>query len=139
MENQRRNAASTKRSNTKVLAVAFKSQSLNTHDLSIGGTLITGYDDPLSAGSLLSVTEIGPSGAKMTEVNIRARVNRAGPGPSELALTFLDLDERAYGILQDHMASRVEELEAPETEAPPDPHKRQTINRKGLWGRFRRR
>ena len=90
-----------KRSNTKVLAVAFKSQSLDTHALSIG------YDDPLSAGSLLSVTGIGPSGAKMTEVNIRARVNRAGPGPSELALTFLDLDERAYGILQDHMANRV--------------------------------
>jgi hypothetical protein len=107
MENQRRNAASTKRSNTKVLAVAFKSQSLDTHDLSIGSTLITDYFDPLSAGSLLSVTGIGPSGAKMTEVNIRARVNRAGPGPSELALTFLDLDERAYGILQDHMANRV--------------------------------
>ena len=110
-----------KRSNTKVLAVAFKSQSLDTHDLSIDGTLITGYDNPLSAGSLLSVTGIGPSGAKMTEVNIRARVNRAGPGPSELALTFLDLDERAYGILQDHMASRVEGLEAPEAQAPPDP------------------
>ena len=88
-----------KRSNTKVLAVAFKSQSFDTHALSIGGTPITGYDYPLSAGSLLSVTGIGPSGAKMTEVNNRARVNRAGPGPSELALTFLDLDERTYGIL----------------------------------------
>ena len=33
-----------KRSNTKVLAVAFKGQSLDTHDLSIGGTLITGYE-----------------------------------------------------------------------------------------------
>jgi len=54
----------------------------------------------------------------MTEVNIRARVNRAGPGPGELALTFLDLDERAYGILQDYMASRVEGLEAPEAEEP---------------------
>jgi hypothetical protein len=88
-----------KRSNTEVLAVAFKGQSLDTHDLSIGGPLITGYNDPLSAFSLLSVTGIGPSGGKMTEVNIRARANRAGPGPSELALTFLDLDERTYGIL----------------------------------------
>ena len=110
-----------KRSNTNILAVAFEGQSHDTHDLSIDGTLITGYDNPLSAGSLLSVTGIGSFGAKMTEVNIRARVNRAGPGPSELALTFMDLDERAYGILQEHMASRVEGLEAPETQAPPDP------------------
>lgn len=107
-----------KRSKTKALAVAFEGQSCDTHDLSIGGTLITGYDGPLSAGSLLSVTGIGPSGGKMTEVYIRARVNRAGPGPGELALTFLDLDERAYGILQDYMASRVEGLEAPEAEEP---------------------
>ena len=110
-----------KRSNTKILAVPFKCQSLDTHDLCIGGTLITGYDDPLSAGSLLSVTGVGPSGGKMTEVNICARVNRAGLGPSELALTFLDLDEWAYGILQGHMTSRVEGLEAPEARAPPGP------------------
>lgn len=110
-----------KRSKTKVLAIAFEGQSCDTHDLSIGGTLITGYDGPLSAGSLLSVTGIGPSGGKMTEVNIRARVNRAGPGPGELALTFLDLDERAYGLLQVYMARQVEGLEAPEAQAPPDP------------------
>ena len=57
----------------------------------------------------------------MTEVNIRARVNRDGPGPGELALTFLDLDERAYGLLQVYMARRVAGLEAPEAQAPPDP------------------
>ena len=116
-----------KRSKTKALAVAFEGQSYDTHDLSIGGTMVAGYDGPLSAGSLLSVTGIGPSGGQMTEVNIRARVNRNGPGPGELALTFLDLDEKAYGILQDYMANRVEGLEAsegPEARnplAPPGP------------------
>ena len=53
-----------KRSNTKVLAVAFEGQSLDTHDLSIDGTLIAGYDNPLSAGSLLSVTGSGLPGPR---------------------------------------------------------------------------
>ena len=110
-----------KRSKTKALAVAFEGQSCDTYDLSIGGTMITGYDGPLSAGSLLSVTGIGPSGGKMTDVKIRARVNRTGPGPGEVALTFLDLDERAYGILQDYMASRVLGLESPEAPGGKNP------------------
>ena len=51
-----------------------------THNLSIGGSLISGYDGLLSAGALLSVTGLGPTGGEMTAVEIRARVNRVDAG-----------------------------------------------------------
>ena len=99
-----------KRQKSRDIAIKFDGKKYNTADLSIGGTLIGGYDGPLSAGALLTVTEIGPAGGKMKKVTIRARVNRADAGAGQLALTFLELDTSAYEILQDVMARKIEAL-----------------------------
>ena len=73
--------------------------------------MIRGYGGPLSAGALLSVTGLGPTGGKVTAVEIRARVNRADAEAGQLALTFLDLDTPAYEFLRDVMAKKIEGLE----------------------------
>ncbi len=106
-----------KRSKTLEIVLGIDGKQYPTHNLSIGGSLIGGYDGPLSAGALFTVTGIGPEGGEMTAVEIRARVNRAGAG--NLALTFLELDTSAYEILQDVMAKSIERLE-PTVKPDPD-------------------
>ena len=61
----------------------------------------------------------GPTGAKVTTAEIRARVNRADAGAGQLALTltFLELDPSACEILQNAMAKRIE---GPEPTVKPD-------------------
>ena len=46
----------------------------------------------------------------MKKATIRARVNRAEPASAQLALNFHDLDARAYEILQNAMAEKLEGL-----------------------------
>ena len=59
----------------------------------------------------------GPAGAKVTTVEIGARVNRADAGAGQLALTFLELDPSACQILQNALAKRIE---GPEPTVKPD-------------------
>ena len=92
------------------IAIKIDGKKYNTANLGIGGTLIGGYDGPLSAGALLTVTGIGPAGGRMKKVTIRARVNRAEPASAQLALNFHDLDAGAYEILQNAMAEKLEGL-----------------------------
>ena len=100
-----------KRAKNPEIALSIDGKQYPTHNLSIGGSLISGYDGLLSAGALLSVTGLGSAGGKVTTVEIRARVNRSDAGAGQLALTFLELDAPAYEILQDVMAKRIEGLE----------------------------
>lgn len=108
-----------KRSKPPEIVLGIDGKQYPTHNLSIGGSLIGGYDGPLSAGALFTVTGIGPEDGEMTAVAIRARVNRAGAG--NLALTFLELDTSAYEILQDVMAKKIEGLEPTVKPDPADP------------------
>ncbi len=74
---------------------------------SFGGFLIKGYKGNLTPGSLFDITEIGTVGREMNAVDVRARVSRTNPGDRELAVTFLDLDGRAYELLHDFITERV--------------------------------
>lgn len=110
-----------KRSKTPEIALSIDGKKYPTRNLSIGGSSISGYDGPLSAGALFTVAGIGPVGGKVTTVKIRARVNRADAGAGQLALTFLELDTSAYKILQDAMAKSIEGLEPTVGSGPADP------------------
>ncbi len=99
-----------KRAKTQALVIAIAGREYSTANLSIGGSLVEGYDGPLTAGALFIVDGIGSSGGKLTKVDIRARVNRADHEARRLAVTFLELDSGAYEILQDAMAKRIEGL-----------------------------
>lgn len=109
-----------KRLKSRDVAIKIAGKKYHAANLSIGGTLIGGYDGSLSAGALLTVTGIGPVGGRMKKVTIRARVNRAEPESAQLALSFHDLDGRAYEILQNAMAEKLEGMKPPEE---PDPLK----------------
>ena len=110
-----------KRAKLSEISVAIDGESYPTQNLSIGGTLISGYQGSLSAGALLEISEIKPSGAKPMAVEIKARVSRAGPEAGDLALAFLDLDSQAYKILLDIMGKKVEGLEPSESSASREP------------------
>ncbi|MDA1089193.1 MAG: PilZ domain-containing protein [Proteobacteria bacterium] len=107
-----------KRSKAQELELSIEGNSYATTNLSIGGSMVEGYDGALSAGALLSVKGIGSSGGKLTKVDIRARVNRANPEARQLALTFLELDTGAYEILQNFMAIRIQGLKPPKKPEP---------------------
>ncbi len=98
-----------KRSKPNKIALSIGGKQYPTRNLSIGGSLISDYEGPLSAGSMFTLTGIGPEGGEMTSVEVSTRVNRAEG--SQLALTFLELDTPAYEILQAVMAEKIEGLE----------------------------
>ena len=100
---ERRASKRAKKSDTTVF---FDDQKYPARNLSIGGTLVEGYDGTLSAGSLLDITGIGLAAEKRTKVLIRARINRVLPDTEEIALQFLSLDDSAYEILQKIVAGR---------------------------------
>ena len=104
-----------KRAKSPDISVTIEGKTFSTQNLSIGGTLISGYQGPLSGGAVLEISEIKPSGGKPLTVQIKARVSRAGPEAGDLALAFLDLDSPAYKILLDIMAKKIEGLESPES------------------------
>ena len=110
-----------KRAKLPDIFVTIEGDSYPTRNLSIGGTLISGYQGPLSAGALLEISGIKPSGGKSMAVEIKARVSRAGPEAGDLALAFLDLDSPAYKILLDIMAKKLRGLEPPESSASLEP------------------
>ncbi len=109
------------RSKISKIALSIDGKQYPTRNLSIGGSLISDYDGPLSAGALFAVSGIGPTGGEVTAVDIRARVNRADADAGQLALTFLELDIPAYEILQDAMAKSIEGLEPTVGSGPADP------------------
>jgi hypothetical protein len=65
----------------------------------------------LSAGALISVEGICTPGSEMTPIEVRARVVRIDRTEMRLVVSFLDLDGRAYSVLQDLMAERMRVLQ----------------------------
>jgi hypothetical protein len=99
------------------MVIVIDGKPFPTKDLSVGGALIDDYDGPLTPGALFTITGIGPS-KDITGVNVRARVNRTESVRRRLALTFLDLDAKAYDILRAARDARQRGLSLP---AEPDP------------------
>jgi len=89
------------------LAVAFKGDTHTTANWSLGGFIIEGYRGSLTPGALFAIDAVGKAGGQMTKVKVRARVVRSDSAKNSLAVNFLDLDGRAYGVLHEVMSDRM--------------------------------
>jgi hypothetical protein len=78
-----------------------------THDWSMGGFMIEGYQGRLGPGALFILGRIAALDGTLAGVKVRARVVRADPGRQRLMVGFLAVDAQAYAILSDHMAARM--------------------------------
>ena len=78
-----------------------------THDWSMGGLMIEGYQGRLSPGALFILRRIAALDGTLAAVKVRARVVRADPERQRLMVGFLAVDAEAYAILSDHMAARM--------------------------------
>lgn len=98
------------RGGSPLISVAFEGATYSAVNWSLGGFLIEGYEGKLTSGALFNVTEIGVSGGKMNPVEVRARVVRVDPAIRQLVVSFLDIDDKAFGLLQGYMAQRMVNL-----------------------------
>lgn len=89
------------------LAVAFKGAIHTAANWSLGGFVIEGYRGPLTPGALLSIDAVGKAGGELTKVRVRARVVRSDGSQNCLAVSFLDMDSRAYKVLHEVMSERM--------------------------------
>jgi hypothetical protein len=89
------------------LAVTFKGDTHRAANWSLGGFVIEDYRGSLSPGALFCIDAVGKPGGEMTKVTVRARVVRADRAKRSLAVSFLDLDGRAYGVLHEVMSDRM--------------------------------
>lgn len=89
------------------LAVAFRGAIHTAANWSLGGFILEEYRGPLTPGALLSIDAVGKAGGEMTKVAVRARVVRVDNANRGLAVSFLDLDGRAYTVLHEVMAERM--------------------------------
>lgn len=93
------------------VTLAFNGGRHTTESWSLGGFVVDGYQGKLSAGALFVVEGICAADGEMTSIEARARVVRIDREESRLVVSFLDLDGRAYSVLQDLMAERMRLLE----------------------------
>ncbi len=89
------------------ISVTFEGRTYSAVDWSLGGLLIDGYGGKLTSGGLFTIEEIGPEGGRMTRVEVRARVVRVEPDTRQLVVSFLDINDSAYRLLQGFMAQRM--------------------------------
>ena len=89
------------------ITVSFDGETYRTESWSLGGFLIEGYDGRLSPGALLTVDALGTLDGALEPVVVRSRVVRADPESGRLVVSFLDVDDRAYHVLQDFMSERM--------------------------------
>jgi len=94
------------------LAVAFKGTTHTAANWSLGGFVIEGYRGSLTPGALLSIDAVGKAGGELTKVKVRARVVRKNARKQSLAVSFLDLDSCAYGVLHEVMSERMRLLKS---------------------------
>ncbi len=95
------------RGGSPVIFVTFEGATYSAVNWSLGGFLIEGYEGKLTSGALFNVIEIGTDDGKMNPVEIRARVVRVDPAIKQLVVSFLDIDDTAFGLLQGYMAQRM--------------------------------
>jgi len=92
------------------ISVSFEGTSYSAVNWSLGGMLIEGYRGDLTSGALFNIIQIGSEGGRMTPVEIRARIVRVDPDTHQLVVSFLDIDNNAYRLLQNFMAQRMVSL-----------------------------
>jgi len=98
------------RGGSPVITVSFEGQTHTAVNWSLGGFLIEGYKGKLTSGALVNVTEIGGADGKTTPVEVRARVVRVDTSEKQLVVSFLDIDDKAFSLLQGFMAQRMVNL-----------------------------
>ena len=67
---------------------------------SMGGALVETDGHAPMVGTLVDVTGLGMADAGMVAVNIRARVQRIEDEGRRMAVSFFDIDTKAYELLQ---------------------------------------
>ena len=82
------------------LCVALNGKTYRTVNWNMGGFLIDGYKGRLTPGALVTVSAIGESPKKMTDVSVSARVVRSDHDAGLLVVNFLDIDQPAYNLLK---------------------------------------
>jgi hypothetical protein len=92
------------------IAVDLGDKTYVSHSWSLGGFIIDGYEGKLTPGALHTIKAIGRVGADPIAVTVRSRVIRFESSKRRLVVNFLGLDNRAYGILQEVMAERMQLL-----------------------------
>jgi len=91
-----------------VLAVGIGKDTFKTINWSMGGMAVEGYKGNLSVGSIFKIVSLARAdGGAASEVGIEARVIRLEKDGSEMGLSFLEVDGRAYALLQAFMAERM--------------------------------
>lgn len=78
-----------------------------THEWSMGGFMIEGYEGRLSPGALFTLARMATLEGNLAPVRVPSRVVRADPDRQRLMVGFLTVDEQAYAILSEHMAERM--------------------------------
>ena len=92
------------------IAVGLDDKSYTSLSWSLGGFIVDGYEGKLSPGALYTIREMALDGACPRPVTARSRVVRFEPPKRRLVVSFLDLDSRAYSLLQEVMSERMRRL-----------------------------
>lgn len=92
-----------------------------SHNWSLGGFMIEGYEGRLTPGALFTLDRIAMLDGTFAEVRVPARVVRADAAMQRLVIGFLALDERAYAILNEHMVERMRVLKDRQRISPDAP------------------
>ncbi|MCP5372768.1 MAG: PilZ domain-containing protein [Hyphomicrobiales bacterium] len=99
-EERRRHA----RAENPVVNMTFGGETYSVRNWSLGGFMIDGYQGRLTPGALFTVSQIHTVDGEPVDVKIKARVLRRDPSRQELAVSFHDVDGKAYRILHDLLA-----------------------------------
>lgn len=81
------------------LVVSFNGHDYTSASWSFGGMLVSGYYGDLGLGALISIVSMAVGDEPAQAVKVHARVVRADSDSGHLAVTFLDIDAAAYGLL----------------------------------------
>ncbi|MCW8862699.1 MAG: hypothetical protein OQK07_09795 [Rhodospirillales bacterium] len=76
---------------------------------SMGGCILEAYDGELTPGALFDIYRLGAESGAEVDLLVRARVLRREKETGRLALTFHDVDNRAYAFMQELMAGNLSE------------------------------
>tara|TARA_B100000315_G_C14167580_1_gene403023 strand:+ start:123 stop:476 length:354 start_codon:yes stop_codon:yes gene_type:complete len=98
------------RAGTPPVFFIMKGRSFPSGNWSLGGACLEDYAGELTPGALFEIEAVGGSERSMVDVSIRARVLRRDHDERQLAVTFLEIDRRAYAILHEFMTLRMEAL-----------------------------
>ncbi|MBL6958660.1 MAG: PilZ domain-containing protein [Rhodospirillales bacterium] len=92
------------------MSISVDGETYDSVNWSLGGFMVEEYDGNLTPGALLSVQGMGQAGGALEQVEVLARVAWSDASQKQLAVNFLDLDERAFEAFQVMMDCWVDRL-----------------------------